>query len=86
MGAQVVEERWGSLGELTASVASNAAAPSRAHLHAIKNRQRGLTEENLPDSDKQSRRNSKRDYLKDVSVRHREMKAPKVQDSLHWGK
>ncbi|KAK7290082.1 hypothetical protein RIF29_04253 [Crotalaria pallida] len=86
MRLSVVEERWGSLGELTASVASNAAAPSRAHLHAIKNRQRGLTEENLPDSDKQSRRNSKRDYLKDVSVRHREMKAPKVQDSLHWGK
>lgn len=26
------------------------------------------------------------DYLKDVSVRHGEMKAPKVQDSLSWGK
>ncbi|MED6145609.1 hypothetical protein PIB30_026725 [Stylosanthes scabra] len=26
------------------------------------------------------------DYLKDVSVRHGEMKAPKVRDSLSWGK
>jgi len=26
------------------------------------------------------------DYLKDVSVRHREMRAPKIQDSLSWRK
>ncbi|CAL0320768.1 unnamed protein product [Lupinus luteus] len=83
---EVVGERWGSLGELTASVASHAAAPSRAHLHAIKSRQRGINEEKSPDSDKHKRRNSTRDYLKDVSVRQREMKAPKVQDSLYWGK
>ncbi|KAG4984459.1 hypothetical protein JHK87_029208 [Glycine soja] len=83
---EVVEERWSSLGELTAAVASHAAAPARAHLRAIKNRQRGITEENSQDSDKLGRRDSKRDYLKDVSVRHHEMKAPKVQDSLSWGK
>ncbi|TKY50947.1 CWF19 protein 2 [Spatholobus suberectus] len=83
---KVVEERWGSLGELTASVASHAAAPARAHLRAIKNRQRGITVENSPDSDKRGQRDSKRDYLKDVSVRHHEMKAPKVRDSLSWGK
>ncbi|XP_061365869.1 uncharacterized protein LOC133309144 [Gastrolobium bilobum] len=82
---EVVQERWGSLGELTASVASHAAAPARAHLRAIKSRQRGTTEENSPNSDKYSRRDSRRDYLKGVSV-HREMKAPKVQDSLSWGK
>ncbi|KAK7289562.1 hypothetical protein RIF29_03287 [Crotalaria pallida] len=82
---EVVKERWGSLGELAASIASNAATPSCAHLHAIKNRQRGKTEGNFPDSDKHSRRKSKRD-LKDVSVWHREMKAHKVQDFLHWGK
>ncbi|KAJ1377694.1 putative CWF19-like protein 2 isoform X2, partial [Sesbania bispinosa] len=83
---EVVEERWGSLGELTASVASHAAAPARAHLRAIKNRQRGITEENSPDSDKPIERDSKRDYIKNISVRHHEMKAPKVRDSLSWGK
>ncbi|XP_020206031.1 CWF19-like protein 2 [Cajanus cajan] len=83
---EVVEERWGSVGDLTVSVASHTAAPARAHLCAIKNRQRGITEENSPDSDKLGRRDSKRDYLKDVSVRRHEMKAPKVQDSLSWGK
>ncbi|KAL1342900.1 uncharacterized protein [Arachis hypogaea] len=83
---EVVAERWGSLGDLTASVASNAAAPARAHLRAIRSRQRGETEEKS-DTDKQSRRDYKRqDYLKDVSVRHGEMKAPKVRDSLSWGK
>ncbi|KAK7357676.1 hypothetical protein VNO80_16971 [Phaseolus coccineus] len=84
---EVVQERWGSLGELTASVASNAAAPARAHLRAIKNRQKGITEETSPDSDKHGRRPSKRqEYLKDVSVRHHEMRIPKVQGSLSWGK
>ncbi|XP_047171883.1 CWF19-like protein 2 isoform X1 [Vigna umbellata] len=84
---EVVQERWGSLGELTASVASNAAAPARAHLRAIKNRQKGITEEKSPDSDKHGgRAPNKRDYLKDVSVRHHEMRKPKVEDSLSWGK
>ncbi|XP_014513704.1 CWF19-like protein 2 [Vigna radiata var. radiata] len=84
---EVVQERWGSLGELTASVASNAAAPGRAHLRAIKNRQKGITEENSPDSHKRGgRAPNKRDYLKDVSVRHHEMRKPKVEDSLSWGK
>ncbi|WVY98476.1 hypothetical protein V8G54_030627 [Vigna mungo] len=80
---EVVQERWGTLGELTASVASNAAAPVRA----IKNRQKGIREENSPDSDKHGgRAPNKRDYLKDVSVRHHEMRKPKVEDSLSWGK
>ncbi|KAG4918818.1 hypothetical protein JHK85_057099 [Glycine max] len=74
------------VGDGGATVASHAAAPARAHLRAIKNRQRGITEENSQDSDKHGRRDSKRDYLKDVSVRHHEMKAPKVRDSLSWGK
>ncbi|GKD14250.1 CWF19-like protein 2 [Tanacetum coccineum] len=37
---EVVKERWGSLGKLAFSVASNSAAPSHAHLHAIKDRLR----------------------------------------------
>ncbi|RYR03720.1 hypothetical protein Ahy_B06g082953 [Arachis hypogaea] len=80
---KVVAERWGSLGDLTAS---NAVAPARAHVRAIRSRQRGETEEKSADTDKQSRRDYKRDYSKDVSVRHSEMKAPKVRDSLSWGK
>ncbi|XP_050907428.1 uncharacterized protein LOC127120883 isoform X2 [Lathyrus oleraceus] len=76
---EVVGERWGSLGELTASVASGAAAPARAHLRAIRSRQRRVAEDNSPDSEKPIPRDSKRD-------RHHEMKAPKVQDSLSWRK
>ncbi|XP_058769478.1 uncharacterized protein LOC131643305 [Vicia villosa] len=76
---EVVGERWGSLGELTASVASGAAAPARAHLRAIKSRQRRVAEDNSPDSEKPIQRDSKRD-------RHHEMKAPKMQDSLSWRK
>ncbi|XP_028790953.1 CWF19-like protein 2 [Neltuma alba] len=82
---EVVGERWGSLGGLTASLASHAAAPSRSHLRAIKSRKRGLTEEETLDSDNHGK-DTKRDYLKDVSVRHREMRAPKIRDSLSWGK
>ncbi|KAK4263903.1 hypothetical protein QN277_029257 [Acacia crassicarpa] len=82
---EVVEERWGSLGDLTTSLASHAAAPSRSHLRAIKSRRRGLTEDESLDSNDHGK-GTKRAYLRDVSVRHREMKAPKIQDSLSWGK
>ncbi|XP_050269888.1 uncharacterized protein LOC126713964 [Quercus robur] len=87
---EVVEERWGSVGQLAVSVASRKAAPSRAHLHAIKDRKRGLTEEQKPGSDDQSERdiekNNDRNYLKDVSFQHHKMREPKVKDSLSWGK
>lgn len=42
---QVVAERWGSLGHLAVSAASHRAAPSRAHLDSIRNRRRGVMEE-----------------------------------------
>ncbi|XP_058755027.1 uncharacterized protein LOC131628175 isoform X2 [Vicia villosa] len=62
---EVVEERWGcSLDELTASVASKAAAPDRADLRAIKSRQRRVTEENSLDYEKPIPRDSKRVNLK----------------------
>lgn len=51
---QVVEERWGCLGQLTASVTSEKAAPSHAHLHAIKNRKRDTTEGHQAGSEAQS--------------------------------
>ncbi|KAB1206187.1 CWF19-like protein 2 [Morella rubra] len=86
---EVVEERWGSLGQLAVSVASRMAAPSRAHLHAIRDRRRGLTEEQQTGSDDQSETDIKKNdrrYFKDVSFQHHKMKEPKVRDSLSWGK
>ncbi|CAN0904409.1 CWF19-like protein 2 [Linum grandiflorum] len=87
---EVVEERWGSLGQLAASAASHRAAPSRAHLHAIRSRQMRQKEEQRPATNgqhgKDIEKTPDRSYLKDVSVRHPEMKAPKVRDSLSWGK
>ncbi|XP_050218502.1 uncharacterized protein LOC126669162 [Mercurialis annua] len=87
---QVVEERWDSLGQLTVSAVSRTAAPARAHLHAIKSRQRGRVEEPQSNVDGQSERhlekNADRGYLKRISARHPEMRSPKAHDSLIWGK
>ncbi|XVF38371.1 hypothetical protein REPUB_Repub20aG0095700 [Reevesia pubescens] len=70
--------------------ASRRAAAPRAHLHAIRNRKQGQDEERQKYADNQSERDSKknsaRDYLRDVSLRHSDMRAPKVRDSLSWGK
>ncbi|KAJ6826260.1 CWF19-like protein 2 [Iris pallida] len=86
---EVVEERWDSLGHLAASVATRTAAPSRAHLRAIKERKMGQIETPETDADgavkgvaELSRRGS-HDYLRDVSSRHPEMRKPK-QDSFQW--
>ncbi|KAB1207023.1 CWF19-like protein 2 [Morella rubra] len=46
-------ELWGSLGQLAVSVASRTAAPSRAHIHAIRDRKRGLIQEQHTGSDDQ---------------------------------
>lgn len=51
---QVVEERWGSLGQLTVSVASQRAAPSHAHLHAIKSRKKEITDDDQAGLETQS--------------------------------
>ncbi|KMT18469.1 hypothetical protein BVRB_2g026120 isoform A [Beta vulgaris subsp. vulgaris] len=87
---EVVQERWGSLGDLAVSVTSRRAAAPRAHLHAIKSRKIESGGEVKSDSNDQSQRDTKKDmgreYLKDVSVRHPDMKAPKVHDSLSWGR
>lgn len=84
---EVVGERWGSLGQLTVSLASNKAAPSRAHLHAIQSRKKGLSEEQQPGSNNDmDKKDTSRHYQKDVSIRHPKMREPKVQDSLSWGK
>ncbi|XP_008802234.2 CWF19-like protein 2 [Phoenix dactylifera] len=85
----VVEERWGSLNQLAASVTASRAAPTHAHLRAIKERKMGQAES----SDAVAKGGTKggdeevpsgnRDYLRDKSSRHPEMRKPK-QDSLSW--
>ncbi|TYK14531.1 CWF19-like protein 2-like protein [Cucumis melo var. makuwa] len=63
-------------------------APSRSHLHAIRNRKRGLTSHQPSDgqNESDSGKSSARDHLKDISSRNPEMREPKVRDSLSWGK
>ncbi|XP_021290489.1 CWF19-like protein 2 homolog [Herrania umbratica] len=86
----VVQERWGSLDILAEYGASRRAAAPRAHLHAIRNRKQGQDEEKEKaagnESGRDSKKNTARDYLRDVSLRHSDMRAPKVRDSLSWGK
>ncbi|KAK9124319.1 hypothetical protein Sjap_013921 [Stephania japonica] len=83
---EIVEERWGSLGHLAVSAASYA-APARAHLHAIKDRKRGLKESSEATLDGEvNNSKGRREYLKDVSIRNSDMKEPKVHDSLSWRK
>ncbi|XP_021749566.1 CWF19-like protein 2 [Chenopodium quinoa] len=87
---EVVQERWGSLGHLAVSVASHIAAAPRAHLHAIKSRRMGAGGEAKSDSNNESKRGIEKDigheYVRNMSVRHPEMKAPKNHDSLSWGR
>ncbi|XP_031382429.1 CWF19-like protein 2 [Punica granatum] len=86
---EVVAERWGSLGQLTVSVSSRSVAPSRAHLSAIKSRQRGSAEEPNTAGDEKNENDTRkgpREYLKDVSIRNSQMRKPKVDNSLSWGK
>ncbi|KAF0915306.1 hypothetical protein E2562_035338 [Oryza meyeriana var. granulata] len=86
---EVVEERWGSLGHLAASVSASRAAPSHAHLHAIRGRkagQAGSSEEHAKENLKEgqpSGDSGSREYLRDVSSRRHVMRKPKP-DSVPW--
>ncbi|XP_073038005.1 uncharacterized protein [Primulina eburnea] len=85
---EVVEDRWGSMGQLAASVASRNVAPTLAHLHAIKKR-KGLVKEergNIAEEiGRTSQKDSERRNGEDILPRHK-MRVPKVHDSLSWGK
>ncbi|CAL9115730.1 unnamed protein product [Musa textilis] len=86
---EVVEERWGSLGQLTATVVTHRAAPAHAHLHAINDRKRGpmeLSEVAPSDETKggfQEVHGGGRDYLRDVSSQTPQMRKPR-HDDLSW--
>ncbi|CAK9183886.1 unnamed protein product [Ilex paraguariensis] len=85
----VVEERWGSLSQLAVPVASHRAAPSHAHLHAIKNRRRGLTDGqtiNANQNEMASEKSTDQEQPLDFPLRHPKMRVPKLDESLTWGK
>ncbi|XP_042030499.1 CWF19-like protein 2 isoform X2 [Salvia splendens] len=82
---QVVEERWGSMGQFAASVGSRDVASTHAHLQAINHRRKGLMKEDKKNLDVESNSAEKIDR-KDITPRHSKMKMPKVHDSLSWGK
>ncbi|KAL1535735.1 CWF19-like protein 2 isoform X5 [Salvia divinorum] len=82
---QVVEERWGSMGQFAASMASRDVASTHAHLQAINHRRKGFMKEEKKNLDKESNSTEKIDR-KDITPRHSKMKMPKVHDSLSWGK
>ncbi|CAM0876138.1 unnamed protein product [Alopecurus aequalis] len=87
---EVVEERWGSLGHLAASVSTSRVAPSYAHLQAIRGRKAGQAD-NAEMSSKENRKEEKqgeesgggRQYLRGVSSREHAMRKPKP-DSTPW--
>ncbi|KAL6843544.1 hypothetical protein ACP4OV_026606 [Aristida adscensionis] len=87
---EVVEERWGSLGHLAVSVSASRAAPSRAHLQAIRGRKAGKVD-NSEDRTKENPEghqggdSGRREYLRDVSSQHHAMRKPKP-DSVPWKK
>ncbi|CAA0828260.1 CwfJ-like family protein [Striga hermonthica] len=85
---EVVEERWGSMGHLAASLASQNVAPTYAHLQAIKHRRKGLLMEEQKHMDEETSRNEKDSGQKSTRdvLRHPKMRIPKFHDSLSWGK
>mgnify|MGYP000232205569 CR=1 FL=1 len=87
---QVVEERWGSIAEMTANIAGKKVAHSHAHLHAIRDRKHSTgdmkSEERIKEHDKDIERSSNRDYLKDVRTQDMRMRVPREPESLSWKK
>ncbi|XP_055813650.1 uncharacterized protein LOC129883097 [Solanum dulcamara] len=79
---EVAAERWGSLSELAVSVSSGKAAPTRAHLHAIKRRQ-GVMDDKEAVADKRNQTYA----IKETSSGRSKMRMPtNLKDSLSWRK
>eukprot|EP01018_Ginkgo_biloba_P026229 Gb_06179 [translate_table: standard] len=80
--------------KIAKSVATTRGAPTRAHLHAIRDRNQDHNERPEPsrngDNDSQIEQNAqriennRREYLRNVSSHDSHMKAPKILDSLSW--
>lgn len=84
---KVVEERWHSLGQLTASVAASRAAHTRAHLHAIRDRKKGSSEFPEPVTSNTTKRSIQQIHgeYNDISSQNPEMRKPQ-RDNLSWKK
>lgn len=79
---EVAAERWGSLSQLAVSVSSGKAAPTRAHLHAIKRRQ-GAMDDKEAVTDKRNQTFAR----KETSPGRSKMRMPtNLKDSLSWRK
>ncbi|KAK6780991.1 hypothetical protein RDI58_023175 [Solanum bulbocastanum] len=79
---EVAAERWGSLSQLAVSVSSGKAAPTRAHLHAIKRRQ-GVMDDKEAVADKRNQTYAR----KETSPGRSKMRMPtNLKDSLSWRK
>ncbi|EPS65503.1 hypothetical protein M569_09269, partial [Genlisea aurea] len=76
----VVEERWGSIGDFAASVASQEVAPTYAHLHSIKKRRKGPIDDVVSEKDIGSK------SIGSDLQRDQKMRLPKVDHSLSWRK
>lgn len=80
---EVAAERWGSLSQLAVSVSSGKAAPTRAHLHAIKDRRQGVMDDKEAVADKRNQTYAR----KETSPGRSKMRMPtNLKDSLSWRK
>ncbi|KAJ9531731.1 hypothetical protein QJQ45_021883, partial [Haematococcus lacustris] len=78
--AQVVAERWGSLGQLTSALTEGRAADAKAHLHAARGRERGV------DVDPPGPGRPPGRGLGPGRDESSQMRRPSLTDSLSWRK
>ncbi|KAH7294795.1 hypothetical protein KP509_27G019500 [Ceratopteris richardii] len=93
---KIVEERWGSLAEMTASVSAKRAAHAHAHIHAIRGRKSSASwkvekesSERQPsdiggNNDTEKIDTSKRQYLGNDGSAGTDMKTPQHRDGYSW--
>ncbi|KAJ7526108.1 hypothetical protein O6H91_17G082000 [Diphasiastrum complanatum] len=95
---EVVEERWGSLGALTSSVATRRAAHANAHHHAIRDRKHqvevsrseGLSvnddraEKGCSETNESGGEGMVKDSIQKGKQDFSQMKAPRINESLSW--
>ncbi|MCD7462203.1 hypothetical protein HAX54_047999 [Datura stramonium] len=80
---EVAAERWGSLSQLAVSVSSGKAAPTHAHLHAIKGRRQGVMDDKEVVADKRNQTYAR----KETTPGRSKMRMPtNLKDSLSWRK
>ncbi|XP_060178775.1 uncharacterized protein LOC132608970 [Lycium barbarum] len=79
---EVAAERWGSISQLAVSASSGKAAPTRAHLHAINDRRRGVMDDKEAGANKRNQTYAR----KETSPGRSKMRVPNLKDSFSWRK